>query len=372
MNDHAYACQHWDIFCRVIDNFGDAGVCWRLAADLASRGQRVRLFIDQPDILPRLIGNASSALLVEVQPWPGTRQRFSDEEIADVVIEAFACDIPSTYLDVMNAAQKPIAWINLEYLSAESWVESHHGMPSPHPRYALTKHFYFPGFTSSTGGLLREPELTRLLQSSETIQATNPAEPIKLFLFSYEQPNIGRWLESINIGSLVTTLGVTHCPAKIQIENWLGTQTDHGNLHVEALEFVAQNEFDALIRQFDVLFVRGEDSFVRAQWAGKPLIWHIYPQEEDTHLIKLKAFYDRYLDQGVLSSTQRSIFWEFVLAWNTMHTHKTGDTLAELWPQLVASLPALLENARVWRKHLLTEPDLVTQLRDFVSHLVKC
>jgi hypothetical protein len=22
---------HWDIFCRVIDNFGDIGVCWRLA-----------------------------------------------------------------------------------------------------------------------------------------------------------------------------------------------------------------------------------------------------------------------------------------------------------------------------------------------------
>ena len=372
MNDQSNTCQHWDIFCRVIDNFGDAGVCWRLATDLATRGQRVRLFIDQPDILTKLVGNFSASHLIEVQSWPGDQERFSVHDFADVVIEAFACDIPPAYVDAMNAANKHVAWINLEYLTAETWVESHHGMPSPHPRYALTKHFYFPGFTSSTGGLLREPELTTLLQSSEAIQITNPAVPIKLFLFSYEQPAIGHWLKSIQNGNIATTLGVTPCPAKIQIENWLNSQTDHGNLCFEYLEFVAQHEFDALIGRFDVLFVRGEDSFVRAQWAGKPLIWHIYPQEEDAHLVKLKAFYDRYLDQGALSPTLRSIFWEFVLAWNSTHTHKSWDTLAELWPLLMVSMPALHENARVWRKRLLAQPDLVTQLRDFVSHLVKC
>jgi uncharacterized repeat protein (TIGR03837 family) len=371
MNHPSRTPLHWDIFCRVIDNLGDAGVCWRLAVDLATRGEYVRIFIDHPEILPGLIGDSPAAQLVEVQTWPGDQQRYSDEEIADVVIEAFACDIPTAYLDAMSVANKPIAWINLEYLSAESWVESHHRMPSPHPRLALTKHFYFPGFTSGTGGLIREPEITSLLQSCEGSQPTEPEAQLKILLFSYEQPAIGFWLESIQKGNLTTTLSVTPCPAKIQVENWLNNLTDHENIKVDALEFVAQHEFDALLSRFDVLFVRGEDSFVRAQWAGKPLIWHIYPQEEDAHLIKLKAFYDRYLDQGVLSPAQRSIFWEFVLAWNSMNKDKTGDTLAELWPQLVVSLPALLENARVWRKQLLQQPDLVTQLRDFVSHLVK-
>ena len=40
----------WDIFCNVVDNFGDIGVCWRLACNLASRGKRVRLWVD--DVSP--------------------------------------------------------------------------------------------------------------------------------------------------------------------------------------------------------------------------------------------------------------------------------------------------------------------------------
>ncbi len=372
MNDQQTLCHHWDIFCKVIDNYGDAGVCWRLALDLSNRGERVRLFIDQPNVLSKLIGNGSTAQAVEVIPWPEPQQLFQAQDVADVVIEAFACDIPSAYLHKMNETNKPIAWINLEYLSAESWVEHHHRMPSPHPRFSLTKHFYFPGFTSGTGGLLREPALTELLQKDESSQATDLPTPLKIFLFSYEQPTIANWLDALQHGRHAIKLGVTPCPARVQVDDWCHNQTAVKNLDVEALEFVAQHDFDTLLSQFDILFVRGEDSFVRAQWAGKPLIWHIYPQEQDTHLIKLQAFYDLYLDQGILSSAQRSTVWQFVLAWNTGHAQSSSDTLAELWPSLVAMLPALHENARIWRQHLLQQADLVTQLRDFVRHLVKC
>lgn len=371
MDDQKHLCRHWDIFCRVIDNFGDAGVCWRLAADLANRGERVRLFIDQPEILPQLIGNNSTGQLVEICAWPENLFPFKAQDVADVVIEAFACDIPDGYLHAMNAAEKSVAWINLEYLSAESWVDGHHGLPSPHPRFALTKHFYFPGFTTHTGGLLREPALSASLQAGATIEANELAQTLKIFLFSYEQPDIAQWLDELNTGSKETALSVTPCPARTQIDEWLLSQSHHKNLHVESLAFVPQHDFDALLSRFDVLFVRGEDSFVRAQWAGKPLIWHIYPQEEDSHLLKLEAFYDRYLGTGVLSATERSIVWRFVLAWNTGHTLPASETLAELWPQFVAILPALNENAVLWRQQLLQQPDLVTQLRDFVRHLVK-
>ena len=371
MNDQTNPRRHWDIFCRVIDNFGDAGVCWRLANDLVNRGERVRLFVDQPDILAKLIGNSSTASLVDVHVWPEDESPFNVEDVADVVIEAFACDIPSGYLHAMNEASKPKVWINLEYLSAESWVEDHHRMPSPHPRLALTKYFYFPGFTSLTGGLLREPALTALLQSGEAHQGTDLTTPLKIFLFSYEQPAITSWLDNLRNGSNAISLSVTPCPARPQIDAWLLSQTEHKNIDVESLEFVAQHDFDTLLSRFDLLFIRGEDSFVRAQWAGKPLIWHIYPQEEDSHLVKLLAFYDRYLDMGILSSVERSIVWQFVLAWNTGHTQASADMLAELWPQLVAIMPSLQENAQAWRQQLLQQPDLVTQLRDFVRHLVK-
>jgi uncharacterized repeat protein (TIGR03837 family) len=218
---------------------------------------------------------------------------------------------------------------------------------------------------------LREPALSESLQAGATIEANELAQTLKIFLFSYEQPNIAQWLDELNTGSKETALSVTPCPARTQIDEWLLSQSHHKNLHVESLAFVPQHDFDALLSRFDVLFVRGEDSFVRAQWAGKPLIWHIYPQEEDSHLIKLQAFYDRYLDTGALSATERSIVWRFVLAWNTGHTLPSSETLAELWPQFVAILPVLNENAVLWRQQLLQQPDLVTQLRDFVRHLVK-
>ncbi len=40
------------------------------------------------------------------------------------------------------------------------------------------------------------------------------------------------------------------------------------------LPFVPQHDFDRLLALADGLIIRGEDSFVRAQWAAKPFFWH--------------------------------------------------------------------------------------------------
>jgi uncharacterized repeat protein (TIGR03837 family) len=142
--------RRWDLFCRVVDNFGDAGVCWRLARDLAARGARVRLVID--DASPLAWMAPAGAPGVEVLPWPGPA------EPAEVVIEAFGCDPPPDFVAAMARRQPAPVWINLEYLSAEAYVERSHGLPSPQLN-GLTKWFYYPGFTPRTGGLLREPDL---------------------------------------------------------------------------------------------------------------------------------------------------------------------------------------------------------------------
>ncbi|HVL56259.1 MAG TPA: elongation factor P maturation arginine rhamnosyltransferase EarP, partial [Burkholderiaceae bacterium] len=147
----------WDIFCRVVDHFGDAGVCWRLARQLAQEfALDVRLWIDAPQTLQRLAPDA----------LPGTRvhgvavERWDDAappaDAAQVVIGAFQCLPPAPYRESMRTRRS--CWINLEHLSAEAWVEAHHGLPSPKPD-GLVEHFFFPGFTESTGGLLRERQL---------------------------------------------------------------------------------------------------------------------------------------------------------------------------------------------------------------------
>lgn len=369
MFDQLPALLRWDIFCRVIDNFGDAGVCWRLAADLASRGETVRLYIDQPEILAGLTGRSPGDYGVSVHPWPQPEQKFSANDIADVVIEAFACDPPAAYIQAMNDAQRPIAWINLEYLSAEDWVQTHHRLTSPHPRFKLTKHFYFPGFTPETGGLLREPGMLATQPDQTTLSLGSP-DTTRIFLFSYEQPVISGWLDAL-AATGHTTLGIAPCPALSQIDDWLMAGSSQSTLIIERLPFVRQQEFDTMIATYDWLFIRGEDSFVRAQWAAKPLVWHIYPQDEGAHLTKLQAFYDRYLDQGVLSPEQRDTYWQFVRLWNGSAPAHSRESIARLWEELMAIYPALLQNAHVWREALLKQPDLVTQLGDFARHLVK-
>ena len=151
--------RRWDIFCRVVDNYGDAGVAWRLARQLArEHAIAVRLYIDDRAVLERIAPAGERG--VEVRDWHGPDGHWNaGTDCASVVIEAFGCGLPSAYLDALQARSVQPPWINLEYLSAEPWVDDHHALPSPQAQRALTRHFYFPGFTPDSGGLLREAGL---------------------------------------------------------------------------------------------------------------------------------------------------------------------------------------------------------------------
>jgi uncharacterized repeat protein (TIGR03837 family) len=350
--------MRWAIFCRVIDNYGDAGVCWRLAADLAQRGEQVSLWIDQPEVLNPLMGPRQNDSAIDIRHWSDSVSTFTTTDVADVVIEAFACDPPIAYVAAMAACAasgRPPVWINVEYLSAEDWVGSHHKLPSPHPRFPLVKHFYFPGFTPDSGGLLREPTLPVRDFTGAS------GRPYRIYLFAYTQPALTHWLSAQHR----CIVSVPPCPIMQQLEANPGHPDD---CCIEPIPFVPQVEFDAVLENHDLLFVRGEDSFVRAQWAARPVFWQIYPQEAAAHLMKLKAFYDRYLDPMHLTDRERGSFMRFILAWNG-----SGDPAlcGSLWPEILQMLPALQANALSWRASLLEQPDLVTQLRAFVADLVK-
>ena len=118
----------WDVFCHVVDNYGDVGVCWRLSRDLAERGHQVRLWLDDPQALKWMAPRGHP--LVQVLQWPDPGLLL-DIEPAQVVIEAFGCTLPAPYIDRMAELEHPTVWINLEYLSAEDYVERSHGLPSP-------------------------------------------------------------------------------------------------------------------------------------------------------------------------------------------------------------------------------------------------
>ncbi len=325
-----------DIFCNVIDNYGDIGVSWRLARQLANEfGISVRLFVDDLASFARLCPEADAALDmqrcrgVEVRLWtadafaPLPQPLFPAGErgVADLVIEAFACKLPESYLAAMAASENKSVWINLEYLSAEDWVEGCHKLPSPRP--PLTRYFFFPGFTRKTGGLLLEHDLLArrdaflsdpLQQQAfwQSIGMDMPApDTLKISLFAYENAALAG-LFNVWAGSEQSVLClVPEGRILPQVRQYFGDvegdSYSRGNLQVRVLPFVEQERYDELLWACDVNFVRGEDSCVRAQWAGKPFVWQIYPQHDEVHWQKLHAFLNLYNGHGKVTTPDNKI-----------------------------------------------------------------
>ena len=296
--------MHWDIFCRVIDNYGDIGVCWRLSADLALRGHRVRLWIDQTEALDWMAPGAIEGHWpgIDVLPWQTSLDGAALQKLApsDVWIEGFGCELPASFVAHFAPIQSdaPPRWINLEYLSAESYVERSHGLPSPimsGPAKGWLKYFYYPGFTAETGGLLREPPLHAgepRMSTAETAQflqslgITWQGERL-ISLFCYATAPVAALLDALTRHGKPTLLLATHGVAQ-KILNTL--ETPPPPIRIAPLPAMPQPAFDTLLRCADVNFVRGEDSLVRAIWANKPFIWNIYPQDDGAHAPKLQAF----------------------------------------------------------------------------------
>src|SRR5580692_2105759 len=155
--------RQWDLFCAVVDNYGDIGTCWRLVRQLADEHDiQLRLWVDRLETFAQLCSEIRTETSVqhvgqiEVRHWT---KHFPVVDPGDVVVEAFACQIPDDFVARMAQRPQPPVWINLEYLSAESWVDECHRLPSPHPKLPLTKYFFFPGFTTGTGGVPCERNL---------------------------------------------------------------------------------------------------------------------------------------------------------------------------------------------------------------------
>lgn len=256
----------------------------------------MRLVIDDLAPLQRIA--PAGAAGVESIAW---RDEPPYEAATDVVVEAFGCDPPPRYVEAMARASKPPCWINLEYLSAEPHAERSHALPSPQlagPGRGLTKWFFFPGFTPASGGLLREPGLLRTRAAFQRdawlqAQALPRADSERVsVLFCYAHPALDAWLAAL--AAQPTLLLVPQGPAQDAVRALLGPALQRGALRAQLLPWLAQPQFDRLLWSADLAVVRGEDSLVRALWAGVPFVWQLYPQQDGAHRRKLQAFVERW------------------------------------------------------------------------------
>ena len=373
-----------DIFCTVVDNYGDIGVCWRLARLLQSEhGMTVRLWVDNlasfrrlcPDIDPCKSIQKSHG--IEIRQWSVL---FEEVVPAELVIEGFACELPIQYVRSMAAKLPKPVWINLEYMSAEDWVGGCHGLPSPHLTLPLIKYFFFPGFTHKTGGLLLECDLLGrrdVFQADQVMQEKywqalhvplRQTDEVRVSLFSYENAAVPALLEVWASGKHAVTCLVPEGRVLPQVAEYCGRQqlvagdfVQLGSLRIQVLPFAEQEEYDKLLWACDINFVRGEDSCVRAQWAGKPFVWQIYPQHDGVHMQKLQALLDLYC-RG-LDPASAVVIKQLWMLWNGWELGALSST-DQAWYQLLQNRPTLLRHALVWGQQLSFN-NLALNLLDF-------
>ena len=362
----------WDIFCHVVDNFGDVGVLWRLSAALAARGQQVRLWIDDASALTWMAPGALAGEWpgVRVMPWADADQASvcSALPCADAWIEGFGCEIPPGF--VAHFAQRVSAqaglaqpvWINLEYLSAQAYVERNHRLPSPvlsGPAQGWTKYFFYPGFTAGSGGLIRNALADAAASHAHAHVDHASAEGARqISLFCYEPEALPALLTSLGQHSRPSQLLVAHGRATQAVRGLLARDDFRlpGNLQVEYLPTLSQTQFDALLGRCDLNMVRGEDSLVQAIWAGKPFIWQAYPQTDAAHRAKLEALLDWLQADSAVRDLHR--------AWNGFCQP------AELahWAQTLADVDGRWASQVIAaRQRLLLQDDLPTQLLKLVD-----
>lgn len=372
------------IFCKVIDNYGDIGICWRLARQLAcEHGLAVTLWVDDLASFRRICPQVDPAAAaqevqgVAIRHWLGQGGSYAASDIPDVVIEFFGCELPPSWVEAMAARTPRPVWINYEGLTAEEWVEGCHRLPSMHPRLKLTKHFFFPGFNERTGGLLQEAGLDarRLAFQQDPAQVAaflaclgvTPQEAAwrKVSLFCYPDAPVDALFAVWRQDPQPTLCLVPEGVAREQIAAFIGAapvagaSATRGQLTVRVLPFVPQPDYDLLLWACELNFVRGEDSWVRAQWAGRPFVWHIYPQDENLHHRKLCAFLQLYAHNLPALAA-------FMLGWNDAAT--IGDWAAA-WTMLEAELPRVAARAGDWQTQVTAHGDLATKLLDFVREL---
>ena len=385
LSDESMA-EAW-VFVRVIDNYGDAGVGWRLSCLLAEYlHMHVRLWIDDTDALNKLVPAPEKQARITIEAWQGDammQQQLSAAADPVLVIETFGCELPPQVLERMRQC-RPL-WLNWEYLTAEDWAVGLHAMSSLQPN-GLEKYFWFMGIDADSGGLLREldylAEREKFRQQPQLQQAFRQEYGLPLqhtgqlwLVFAYTSGQWAQWMAMWQQADTPVTLWLAGgqvieslraakliAPEELQQE---GDICELGNVTLVRIPFVPQAAFDRLLWLADAAIVRGEDSFVRALWAGLPFFWHIYRQDDDVHLQKLHSFWFKAMQDWSAELRQA-----FTVLSDDLNGAGAVSSLKreQAWQYLCAHWQSWVKSAAAWSEMLHGQDNALEKLARF-SHL---
>ena len=300
-----------DVFCRVVDNFGDIGVAYRLTRTLqALRPQwKFRLTVDNllvfGQIEPRISPHLDHQFLenLEVIRWNDESSLILNPP-PEIVIENFGSGWPHTFNSQLFDPQNPTCRIiiNVDYLSAEDYAQEYHQLPSLSSLPQVKKFFFMPGFTPGTGGLLlgnyspttrclpHSPQnLDQRISWARELDLNLDLEDAQLFwisLFTYEQD----FLPLITSIKDMIPNAMVLVPAGRGSDHFFQDWEPAGRpFRTVKVPFQSQSSYDLMVSLCDFNVVRGEDSLVRACVSGRPFLWHAYQQESDYQRVKVDA-----------------------------------------------------------------------------------
>lgn len=380
-----------DIFCEIIDNFGDIGVVYRVAKELKkiyNNQVKIRVILNRIDEFLSINPSAKNLEIQEIDDicyctYEYIKKNMCTFSTANVIIEAFGCTIPEEYMNVAYNNSDLI--LNLEYLSAEDWVEDFHLQESILGKGKLRKFFFMPGFTEKTGGIITDS----LYLDRITKVKNNLSEYRKKYLknidnydnkligtvFTYEKnfAPLMRDLKKLDREVALLAMGEKTQESfkeffKKKFVEKLGNIYKYGKIEIEFYDFLSQEEYEELINVVDFNFVRGEDSFIRAVLTGKPYLWHIYCQKEFVHMDKLQGFLDKYRAQvqGKIAEDilldQEKLFKDY-----NFRNENTLDEGKEEFSNFFHNLNEIERVNSLYKDFLILNCNLINKIKDFIE-----
>ncbi|MEE3435161.1 MAG: elongation factor P maturation arginine rhamnosyltransferase EarP [Treponema sp.] len=334
------------ILCKVVDNFGDIGFVYRLAKNLVQLNpqREIRIAVDNLAAFNKIESRVDPALAEQVlevacadsllvqegadkagnegKPKTAGRLKIFDatnaavcarewtKKPARVILECFQCGRPDWLEALLFDGVTRALIINIDYLTAEDYAEEFHRLKSGTRSPLVRKVNFMPGFTAKTGGLILDAA-AESARKAMTLRTANESKPKsapatengfitktagpQILMFSYPKDfapiirAILRWNKAAQV-NLAQGAGKESFLAAN--ENCLQGQKA-GGLFVRELPFLSQEEWDKNLYAQDILFVRGEDSLSRACLSGKPFVWQAYLQDDNYHLVKVRALLER-------------------------------------------------------------------------------
>ena len=389
--------QSIDIFCHIVDNFGDIGFVYRFAREFKIAVPRcaLRVFVDDLETFRQINPAINPALTFQqyggveyVTTMALTAELIERLDVADVLVEAFACRIPEAVLKA--AESRPRVIINLEHLSAEAWVEGYHLKESLLPVETLKKYFFMPGFTKETGGLLLDPRIARIkprlaehrraclngILRTSGCAIRGADTPLIGTVFTYLR-GFDTLLADLNELPQETVLlvfghksaeGMSKSLARAGGRQIGDRQYRCGNATVVFMPFIPQPRYDALLCLADFNMVRGEDSLVRAILAGKPFIWNAYLQDNKYHTVKIEAFLERF--KNYFSDEEAfSRYRDLLLLFNDAASESPVQVTQEHYRDFFLSLSKLEHATREMSYFTTQNCNLVQKFAEFLTSL---